>query len=223
MRILPLLAAAALLATAMSGCAGGKEKDDGPSPSSSTSSSTGPLANQTTNQTLVVLANLTATPLNGTAPLNVTFTLAGNATRGNTTGNVTWTLAFGDGNSTNGTSLPHNVTYSYAAGGNFSARLTVISGAMNATSNVTIAVAPGGVGFAPGMDPNCQRPDARGTDSGGWIDDRGGGSVWVYEETNGLPGLQIDIRPSPVPAPVGGHQDSLALQYNCVGGDQMYF
>jgi len=97
-------------------------------------------------------ANLTATVGNGTAALNVTFTLRGTDPDGDA---LTWALNFGEpanatagANATraHGTSLPANVTHAYKAGGRLNATLTVSDG-HNATTailrlNLTSAAAP---------------------------------------------------------------------------------
>lgn len=219
MRTIQALAMALALPLALAGCSGdddtpGTSTSSSPSATSSSTNATAP-ANLTNR---APTANLTADPATGTAPINVTFSVAGNDSDGD---DLEWTLAFGDGSAENGTTLPTTVVHEYAAGGNFSAVLMVSDGRANATANATVAVAAGSAGFAPGMDPACQRPDAVGGEGGFWLDDRGGGSIWVYEESNGIDGLQLTAEPSPVPAPVGGHTDSLGA--SCLGGDTMLF
>lgn len=79
---------------------------------------------------------------NASAPANGT----GNASRTP----MSWTLAFGDGNQTNGTSVPGAANHTYAAPGAYNATLTVRSGnasatrtlAVNATGNATAAAGP---------------------------------------------------------------------------------
>lgn len=220
MRLTAVLALACLLALAFAGCSGKGGDGDGTSTTSSSSQSTTSATNSTTPKPVAPpTANLTASPASGTAPLNVTLSLSGNVSAGN----LTWTLLYGDGNRTNGTSLPATLVHQYTGGGNFTPTLTVSDGLRNSTANVTLRIDPGAVGFAPGLDPACQRPDAVGNEAGGWVDDRGGGSVWVYQESNDIPGLQVSMEPSPVPAPVGGHTDSLAVEHNCLNGDTMMF
>lgn len=69
----------------------------------------------------------------GAAPASVSFLLNGTDADGDA---LTWALAFGDGNATNGTSLPANVTYAYPQPGAYNATLTVSDG--KATTNVTL-------------------------------------------------------------------------------------
>lgn len=69
----------------------------------------------------------------GAAPASVVFLLNGTDADGDA---LAWALAFGDGNATNGTSLPANVTYAYPQPGAYNATLTVSDG--KATTNVTL-------------------------------------------------------------------------------------
>lgn len=131
----PLAAAALLAALALAGCSGGGDDDPSASTSGSLSSSGTGLPNRAPT------AQLNASVANGTSPLNVTFTIDG-ADADNDT--LDWTLAFGDGNETNGTRLPANVTHAYATEANLTvlAVLTVSDGVRNATANVTLTVTP---------------------------------------------------------------------------------
>lgn len=86
-------------------------------------------------------ATLTANKANGTAPLNVTFTVGALGTARN------WTLAFGDKNQTKGSSVPANVTHRYLVGGNLTATLTVRftdNSTANATVKLTFKASSGG-------------------------------------------------------------------------------
>ena len=222
MRTAAVAAVLALVAVALAGCSG-EDPERYPRESSSTSSSRSttsraPTPTQAPNVTVTPpTANLTVSPANGTAPLNVTLELSGNVTQGN----LTWTLLFGDGNTTNGTSLPATFVHLYSGGGNYTPTLTVSDGTRNATATANLTILPGGAGFAPGLDPACQRPDAVGNDAGGWVDVRGTDSYWIYEESNSIPGLQLTLEPSPVPPPFGGHTDPLGVANNCLNGDTM--
>jgi PKD repeat protein len=76
------------------------------------------------------VANFTATPTSGAAPLKVQFT-------DTSTGSPTsWSWAFGDG----GTSTTQNPSYTYAKVGTFTAKLTVsnANGSTSKTSNLTV-------------------------------------------------------------------------------------
>lgn len=242
MRPLVALALAALLTASLAGCADDNERypdgvptrSTGPAPTqgpgngssstgtatatSSTTTTGDPGANQAPN------ATLSAAPTNGTAPLNVTFQLEGDDPDGDA---LSWTLVFGDGNQTSGTSLPAMANHTYGPG-NHTAVLQVLDGrGGNASSNATIRASSGGGGGGGGGAPPpvdaCTRPDAVGAGAEGtfWVDHRGGDSVWVYEETNGVPGLQLSNGVSPIPAPIGGHTDPLGV--NCLNGDSFYF
>jgi PKD repeat protein len=79
---------------------------------------------------------------NGTAPLNVTFTVDAE----NRDGATAWELDFGDGTGTaSGTQLPSNATHSYALNGTFNATVSIHyddGEVVNATTS--IVVEPGG-------------------------------------------------------------------------------
>jgi PKD repeat protein len=141
MGLKPLLACLVLASLAFAGCAG-KDKDDDGTATSSSSTSRG--ATAATNHAPTAALNVSA--VNGSAPLNVTFTVSG-ADADNDT--LSWTLAFGDNTTANGTSLPANVTHLFTAAGAFLANLTVTDGVANATANVTVSVA-GASGGIPG-------------------------------------------------------------------------
>ena len=134
--------------TSSSGPSSTTSKTSNGSSSSSSSSSKAP-GNQTGNQTgnatnHAPLANLTAVPMNGTAPLNVTFSVSGSDPDGDT---LTWALTFGDGAQLNGTTLPSNASHTYANAGNLTARLTVSdSRGLTATANVTLNIGAASVG-----------------------------------------------------------------------------
>ncbi len=86
------------------------------------------------NETIAALptAVLGMDVLNGTAPLSVDFTIeATNATA--------WSLDFGEGNATNGTMFPANVTYVFAAGV-YNITLAVLGDGGNVTQNATLIV-----------------------------------------------------------------------------------
>ncbi|HXH12479.1 MAG TPA: LamG-like jellyroll fold domain-containing protein [Alphaproteobacteria bacterium] len=85
-----------------------------------------------------LVANFTATPTSGTAPLAVTFT-------DTSTGTVTitsWSWKFGDG----GTSTQRNVTYTYKNPGTYDVTLTVSGGGLSNTVTkkgyITVSQAP---------------------------------------------------------------------------------
>lgn len=214
MRTLLAISCLALLTVAFAGCAEDAERyPDGVPSSSSTSrsqtasgsatgtgsasgTSTGPAGNGTGNETNTApMASLEVTPENGTAPLNVTFSLAGTDADGD---NLTWVLVFGDGNQTNGTSLPTTVNHTYAAAGNHTASLTVSDGSLNRTATAKVAAEGEGAPSGPTIEDLCPTDSmAVGHETAGYYATPADtasepGSVWIYEESNGMPGLQRD-------------------------------
>ena len=144
-----LMAALLLLSLAFAGCS--DDGDDDPQPSAtvstsvsaSTTASSAPVANR------APVANLTASALNGTVPLNVTFQINGTDADGDA---LTWTLRSGNDTLSNGTSLPANRTHAFIEPGNHTLVLTVSDGKLNATANVTINVTAASPALAP-LDP----------------------------------------------------------------------
>lgn len=155
--------ASLLLGLMLSGCTSEdppvNEADDASSTSSAsttsgsrTSASTSGTGSTASKANQAPTANLTADVRNGTAPLNVTFTLVGGDADG---GALTWTLAAANatGNATvlgNGTFTrsgsayaPVNVTHAFTEAGNHSVVLTVRDATHNATATVAIAVDAG--------------------------------------------------------------------------------
>lgn len=151
-----MLAFLALLTVAFAGCTSGGNDDPSASTSSSTSStsrssSTTSSGSGTTTSSQTTTsgapagnhaptATLSATPVNGSAPLTVNFTATGADADGDS---LTWTLVFGDGNQTNGTTLPANATHAYAATGNFTAVLLVTDGKESSNKSIVITVEDG--------------------------------------------------------------------------------
>ena len=149
MRTLAFVAVALLLALTLAGCSNkdperypdgvpststsSRPHSSSTSRSSSTSTSTGPMGATNHAPTASV-----AVVVNGTA---AAFNLTGQDQDNDT---LSWVLTFGDGNQTNGTSLPAGLAHNYTAAGNYTANLTVSDGQANATSNVTFAVGGGG-------------------------------------------------------------------------------
>jgi PKD repeat protein len=125
MRTLLLAAAVALV---LAGCTATKDSTTSGTTAATSTSVAPPVEHK---------ALLTAAPVNGTAPLNVTFSVDALGKDNRTT----WRLSFGDGQDANGTAaqLPGNRTHGYAVGGNFTARLTVAYGG-NVSANATVLV-----------------------------------------------------------------------------------
>jgi hypothetical protein len=190
----------------------------------------GTVGNDTVASTVATLiANVT----NGTAPLAVNFTIdgsgfggdegtgdgstngTGNGTASNSTG-VSWTLDFGDGNQTNGTSLPAMANHTYSTVGNYSATLTITSENGTANSTVQITVEPG-AGGAPAGPNHCHRPGATAAGPVYVISENGD---WTFAETNGVPGLQVENNHPGMGLPaVGGFWVNDAW-VGCEDGDQ---
>lgn len=141
MRILAILLALTLL---LAGCAssGG---DEAPS-SSSTTTSTAVASQTQTSTTTSSTTTTTAPPAENKAPtgslgavatgLQANFTLNGTDPDGDA---LSWTLAFGDGNRTEGTQLPVTIRHTFAAAGTFTAVFTLDDGQAQSSYNVTVA------------------------------------------------------------------------------------
>lgn len=147
-----LLALVLLASLAFAGCAGDKEKEsDTPTPSpsptatpsstrsstsssgtaSSSGSSTGPAPqNQAPTGSLSAFANGTKVLVN----------LTGNDPDGDT---LSWTLDFGDGNATSGTTLPAALNHTYAAG-NVTLLYNLTDGKAVTRYNATLNITGGG-------------------------------------------------------------------------------
>ena len=173
-------------------------------------------------------ANLTATPANGTAPLNVTFVVSGTDADSDA---LNWTLTSGNATlaSGNGTTLPSNVTHQFTEAGNFTVVLTVTDGSLDALAKVTVTV---GVGDDAGAvepseddwvvfnaDGTCDAKDEIDV-FGEYVHERGdppgtgyvnGDGTWIYEESNGIDGLQV-----------GGAGETAAYQA-CLNPDFLVF
>ena len=158
MRPLVALALAALLTASLPGCADDKERypDGVPAPSNTRTATQGSGSTGSATSTSTTTngpggdANLSPTgtisvAINGT---NATFTLTGSDPDDDP---LVWDLDFGDGNATNGTSLPTMVNHTYVpsnatgkATGNLTAVFTLSDGAGNVAYNVTVALGGGG-------------------------------------------------------------------------------
>ena len=150
MRPLMAIALLGLLTASLAGCADDPERypDGVPTPSStsraqttsaaptstssSSSTSTGPAPNQAPTGSIAVA-------LNGT---NATFTLNATDPDGDA---LVWDLDFGDGNATNGTSLPTVLNHTYVVNGtaNLTATFTVTDGVDRMTYNATLGFGGG--------------------------------------------------------------------------------
>lgn len=216
-----------MLAAAFSGCLGGSDEggDAGAVVGAGDAGVNATVANR------LPVANLTADAVNGTAPLNVTFTLAFSDADQD---DLTWTLTLGNTSLANGTSgdagnatsegstattgnatgnstgnssaagASRQVSHQFTEAGNYTVVLNLTDGTNSTSANITITVHPGGnatatAGEGPigeddyavfNADGTC---DAKGeVDLGGeYIHHRGGDSIWWFEESNGIDGLQV--------------------------------
>jgi PKD repeat protein len=125
-----LLSVALLVSFALAGCFGGDEPEPTTS-STTTSTSEAPAANTPPS------GSLSLSTAGGELPLAVNITLAGQDADGD---NLTWALDFGDGNATNGTTLPAELMHNYTAAGNFTVLFTLSDGVANVTYNATLNV-----------------------------------------------------------------------------------
>lgn len=141
MGLKPLVAVLLLVTLLLAGCSD-KKGDD--SDSTSAASSSGPAP-----ANLPPTGTLNASLTNGSIPLAVNFTLTGSDLDGDP---LNWTLAFGDGNSTNGTSLPATVPHNFTASGSFNVTYTLTDGFEQKAYNLTIN-ATGGVATPPTQGP----------------------------------------------------------------------
>lgn len=181
-----------LLVTSLAGCLAGdpqsttstETQSSAPSTTATTTTS-GPPSVTPTNPSgspnAPPTANLTSDVPNGTVPLNVTFSLSGTDEDGDA---LTWTLDFGDGNETNGTSLPVAVTHQYTYAQNFSVNFTVTDGASVANASLVIRAE-----LVVVSELICHREPTEEAE-GVYLFD-GDGGTWVFMESNDLPGLQV--------------------------------
>lgn len=173
MRLTAVLAITCLVALAFAGCSG-KDKDGGATSSSSSSSRSSSSATSSSSSHSSTGTTTSSSSSTSTGPSNspptgsisavtngtlAAFTLNGTDPDGDA---LSWTLAFGDGNSTNGTTLPATASHNYTAGGNFTANFTVSDGRHTAAYNVTVAVGAGATAtqdfagsWGKGYNPAC--------------------------------------------------------------------
>ena len=168
-----LLACLAVLCLAFAGCSGSGGKSGtssstshSASHSSSSSSSTSASASPSTSSSS---SSTSTAPANHAPVGSISVIVNGTSAKFNLTGSdedqdtLVWDLAFGDGNATNGTSLPAAVSHNYTATGNLTARFTLTDGKNATTYNVTVplagAAAPAGQhvtgGWAAGDPVDC--------------------------------------------------------------------
>jgi len=94
----------------------------------------------TANQAPVAILSSTPTPATGTVPFAVTF----DGSQSNDPDNIplkSWSLDFGDGNSTNGTgAVPNAIPHTYSASGTYHAKLTVTDSSNVSTPSTPLTV-----------------------------------------------------------------------------------
>ena len=159
MRLGALLTALLVASLVLAGCSGkDKDKDDdsdtsspssssrsssssttGSSSTSSTSSSSTSTSSSPTNTAPV--GSITATVTAGGFPKQVNFTLNGTDPDGD---NFVWDFDFADGNTTNGSTLPQNLTHNYTAAGLYNVTFSITDGRLSSSYNVTVNVTAGG-------------------------------------------------------------------------------
>jgi hypothetical protein len=160
-----------------------------------------PTANLTTN-----LTNMT-----GQAPVNVTFMLNGTDPDNDT---LNWTLDFGDGNTTNGTEIPTNVTYEYTQNGTYNVTLNVTDGNLSANSTIMINITSGGGGasFTDTASLPCTQCSVAGANTGvGFRLGESGLDSVFFELTPELAGLPFEATSS-------GTDPDLSFREDCDGG-----
>jgi hypothetical protein len=203
MRSVAVLAVVALLAVTLAGCSEDPERypNGVPTPGSSSRShsgsatqtssasgtSTGPAGNATNQPPTGSLA----AAANGTA---ATFKANGTDPDGDA---LNWTLAFGDGNSTNGTTLPATLAHNYTLPANVTsmnvtARLTLSDGVHNVTYNATLSI--GAAGGASQAFAGSWKTGAAGCAAP--ID------PWAFgTPANGVDVLEFDVDPATIGGP----------------------
>ncbi len=168
---------------------------------------------QAVNNTAPV-ALLEASAINGTAPLNVTLTLNGTDAEGT---NLTWTLTVGN-QTLNGTSLPATVNQTLGAG-NHTITLTVSDGNLTGNATMLIQVAEAAEELVEEADDGICHADASDYQA---LPPAGptilylADTSWIYEESNGIAGLQWSSEAS-----LGGEHH--ALGEGCLQGDTLLF
>lgn len=222
MRSILVVALLALSTLALAGCADDAERTPltSPTPSrsasatgSSTATGTGSSsATGSSTQTSTdasgsnqpPTASLSAAPASGSAPLDVTFSLGGTDPDSDA---LSWVLHFGDGNQTAGTTLPTTVPHSFSAAGNYTASLVVSDGALNRTATAKVSATGASAPTGPTIEDLCPTDtDAVGNETVGFYatpmdSTTSPGALWIYEESNGMPGLQRNDSTQPTECP----------------------
>ncbi len=155
MRSLTGLSVVLLLAAALAGCADAPTyMEPSQEPVTSTDPDTGnetvPETNETVEGNVTVdgnetvenaapVASLVASAVNGTAPLNVTFTLDGSDADGD---NLTWTFSINGTEIAAGMELPTEITHTFEAG-NWSVVFVATDGDLSASQDLVVRVVAG--------------------------------------------------------------------------------
>jgi hypothetical protein len=187
----------------LSGCA---TKSD-----TSSSSSHPATATQTVTAAPVAAANHTnhaptgaihAKAGNGTAALNVTFSLTGRDADGD---HLNWTLAFGDHANRTGAALPANVTHAYAKPGLYNVTYTLTDGKNATTYHSKVNVTAGGVAFTP-IDSTQS-----------WVTSAGGATEFAV----GCRAKDVDCAYFDIPADAGGR--AFTMEFSATVPAAVYF
>lgn len=141
------LTLALLLTLALAGCSsGGGDGDDDETSTTTTTSST----RTTTSRSSTTSSTSTSSGPQNEAPTgSITATVNGTKVVFNLTGNdsdgdeLSWTLSFGDGNSTEGSDLPASLNHTFAPG-NYTAHYNLTDGAQTVGYNLTLNLTAGG-------------------------------------------------------------------------------
>jgi hypothetical protein len=205
-----------VLALVLSGCASSKDSSSSTTLAPSTSkaaNTTAPAPNHAP-----VIGAFAANVTKGAAPLKVRFTF--NATDADKD-NLTYVLSLGDGSANKTGALKAGnqtvVLANYTAAGNLTARL-VVKDPKGAMANRTLALT---ITLPVVAGPHqCDIvPDQTVGDL--YYTTEGGGN-WIFQEANGIPGLQVENNSLTGPAS-GTIGESNKDWADCVNGDQLIF
>jgi len=146
---LALVACLTVLMLAFAGCSG---KGSGSSSSTTTSHTTSSSTSSSSSASSSSSHSTSSSSSTAPAPANhpptgaVSVAVNGTSAKFSLSGSdadqdtIVWDLAFGDGNTTNGTTLPATVSHNYTKTGNLTASYTITDGKDRTTYNVTVDV-----------------------------------------------------------------------------------
>lgn len=211
------LTLALLVSAALAGCAGDEAPtldstdDDGTDDQSQTATSTETTTpppsdeNETTDPepeaNTPPTAKLTADAVNGTAPLNVTFTIEASDADGD---DLTWELFLDGIQITKGREPTATTTYNFTEAGNFTLRLVVEDDESSAEANVTVRVADA----VP--EPVLHTMECH-------VDAGVGNPAFSFSDGNGIGGCNLGTLPSPGDFVSGEIPDGCGVSYDADG------